>query len=192
MNKKGEKSEIREILIKRRMALSPEYAASASEMICGYVLNTDEYSRAQTVMLYYPDGSEADTRRIIEHSIKVEKRVVLPVCVRNRMLEAYQVKDKCELKKGRYGSMEPDTEICPIVLPEEINLIIVPGVAFDVLRNRMGRGAGYYDNFLPTAKNAFCMGVCYSFQLMDKIPVSPWDYVMDAVVCEKEIIGMNY
>ena len=88
------------------------------------------------------------------------------------------------MKKGAHGIPEP-TEIVPISI-EEIEIILVPGLAFDKTGARMGFGKGYYDKLLETRK-AIKIGICYDFQLLDKIPSEPHDVPMDIIITEKRV-----
>ena len=88
-----------------------------------------------------------------------------------------------DLKKGKFGILEPAS---PVFAPEEIDLILVPGVAFDLTGNRIGRGGGFYDHLLPQYR-AVRAGICFDFQWLEKIPSEPHDCKMDFVVTESRI-----
>ena len=94
---------------------------------------------------------------------------------------------KESLKTGVFGILEP-SEDCEAVPESEIDLIIVPGVAFDRQLNRMGRGKGYYDRLLSTLQ-APKIGICFDFQLQDTVPTESFDKKMDMIITEKEIIN---
>lgn len=85
-----------------------------------------------------------------------------------------------ELVPGAYGLMEPD-ETCEIFDPQKIDLILVPGVAFDRLGHRLGQGAGYYDRFLP-GMHAARVGICHDFALLEEVPFQEHDIPMDFVM----------
>ena len=93
---------------------------------------------------------------------------------------------KESLKTGVFGILEP-SEDCEAVPESEIDLIIVPGVAFDRQHNRLGRGKGFYDRLLSTL-DVPKIGICYDFQLKDQIPTEPFDRKMDLIITEKEIL----
>ena len=93
---------------------------------------------------------------------------------------------KESLKTGVFGILEP-SEDCEAVPESEIDLIIVPGVAFDRQHNRLGRGKGFYDRLLSTL-DVPKIGICYDFQLKDQIPAEPFDRKMDLIITEKEIL----
>lgn len=110
---------------------------------------------------------------------------MLPL-IKGNDLQLLLYSGKESLKAGAFGILEP-TEDCVAVPENEIDLIIVPGVAFDRQRNRLGRGKGFYDRLLSTL-NVPKIGISYDFQLKDQIPVEPFDRKMDLIITEKEII----
>lgn len=145
---------------------------------------TDLFRQASCIALYHAIPGEVQTAEFIEKWYE-EKKLLLPVIEGNDLrLLLYTGKDA--VKAGVFGILEP-TEESQSVAEEEIDLIIVPGVAFDRRHNRLGRGKGYYDRLLSTLK-APKIGICYDFQLLDTIPVESFDKKMDIIVTEKEII----
>jgi 5-formyltetrahydrofolate cyclo-ligase len=142
------------------------------------------FRQASCIALYHAIPGEVQTAEFIEKWYR-EKKLLLPVIEGNDLrLLVYTGKDS--VKAGIFGILEP-TEKAQTVPEEEIDLIIVPGVAFDRQHNRLGRGKGYYDRLLSTLK-APKIGICYNFQLQDTIPVEPFDKKMDMVITEKETI----
>jgi len=92
------------------------------------------------------------------------------------------------LSIGAYGILEPArSQIVPIE-PNTIDLVIIPGIGFDKTGNRMGHGKGYYDRFLPLAKKAIRIGLCFEFQIKDQIPTEPSDQKVDYIITEERII----
>lgn len=85
------------------------------------------------------------------------------------------------MTRGAFGIMEPSGELFTDY--SRITLAVVPGMAFDSHGHRLGRGKGYYDRFLPLLPQAYKIGVCFPFQLVDDVPIEPTDVVMDEVVC---------
>lgn len=90
-----------------------------------------------------------------------------------------------ELKKGKFGIPEPEHPIW--AEPDELDLILVPGVAFDSLGNRLGRGGGFYDRLLPQYRTT-CVGICFSFQILKKIPLELHDCRMDFLITDSKIL----
>ena len=89
---------------------------------------------------------------------------------------------KHDLKEGAFHIMEPIGSLFPEERYHEINLAIIPGMAFDAKRNRLGRGKGYYDRFLQKIHQVYKIGICFPFQLVDEIPTEETDIKMDAIM----------
>jgi len=138
-----------------------------------------DFQDARTVLLYWSIGFEIPTSEII-CKWNGTKRLALPVVVGNDLiLRKY---DPAKMVEGYRGIMEPSPEAA-IISPEEVDFAIVPGLAFDVNNNRMGRGKGYYDRLLPSLRNdCTVVGVCWREQLFEEIPVDEWDFALSAVV----------
>lgn len=137
------------------------------------------YRAARTVMLYHPLWDEVDTRPMIQRALASGKRVILPT-VHGDDIVAVEVTAATEWREGDFGILEP------VAPPYEgaIDLIVVPGVAFDRSGGRLGRGKGYYDRFLPKHPEAVRIGICFDFQLVESVPHEPFDLTMHAVIAE--------
>lgn len=174
-----DKSHIRTMMLKRREALHANDISEYSRRICETVLKIDVYRKAQKIMLYLPIRNEVDTTLFVEEALQ-SKIVLLPYV--DGTLQASRISDIDTLVPGEYGTREPR-----IRHPEgDIDLVIVPGLAFDESRNRIGFGKGHYDRFLATT-DAFKIGLAYDFQITD-IPTEPHDIPMDLVITEERTI----
>jgi 5-formyltetrahydrofolate cyclo-ligase len=143
----------------------------------------DLFKQAKSISLYHALPGEVETSAFIE-KWEETKTIFLPL-VEGNDLYFHTYKGKHYLQRGAFGIMEPEREnSCST---EQIDLIIVPGIAFDRQCNRMGRGKGYYDRLLTTLPIPK-IGLCYHFQLVDKIPTEPFDIPVDMVVTDKESI----
>jgi len=142
----------------------------------------DIFRQAKSVSLYHALPGEVETAAFIEKWAET-KTIFLPT-VEGNDLTFHTYKGKHALRRGAFGIMEPEGED---VSMEQTDLIIVPGIAFDRQRNRLGRGKGYYDRFL-TALSIPKIGLCFDFQLVDKIPAEPFDIPVDMVVTDKQSI----
>jgi 5-formyltetrahydrofolate cyclo-ligase len=110
------------------------------------------------------------------------KRVLLPV-VKDEDLELRLYEGEDSLRKGAFGIMEPTGETFAEENYDEIQLALVPGMAFDKAGHRLGRGKGYYDRLLPKLKKAKLTGVCFHFQLVDEVPAEPHDISVAEILC---------
>ena len=144
----------------------------------------------QHYMSYVNIGKEVNTRNIIERLLLDEKKVSVPICVTETTeLIASQIYDMAELTSSQFGLLEPKADFIRKLNPKEIEVVLVPGLAFDRRGNRLGYGKGYYDGFLiKLSPNALKIGLAYNFQLMDEVPIDNHDIPLDIIITEKEII----
>lgn len=142
------------------------------------------FQQVSCVALYYALPGEVETASLLEKWYQ-QKKLVLPL-VKGNDLQFQQYLGKDALQKGAFNIWEPD-ETCPIVGLQEIELIIVPGVAFDRSRNRLGRGKGFYDRIL-TQLEIPKIGICFDFQLKEHIPTEAFDEKMDVILTETTAI----
>ena len=152
------------------------------------VFLNEDFLKSKCVMLYVSKGTgEVETGPIIKKALAMGKKVVLPVTlVKDRNIKPVYLRDTMSLKKGPYGIYEPkaDSNTRPAAL-EDIDLVIVPGLAFDKKNNRIGRGKGYYDNFLkclPIRRSKIGLG--FRFQLFDEIPTTKRDIPLTNVITD--------
>lgn len=148
------------------------------------VLSHPWFSQAACVMAYCSIPPEIDLMPVLETALKQGKTLVLPRCEPGGHMTPRQVHSLEELVLGSYGILEPGQNA--VQVPEQqIDLILVPGLAFDGMGHRLGRGKGYYDRFLSRT-SAKTMGICR--YLVPEVPVEPHDISMNALVTEHNII----
>ena len=155
--------------------------AVMSEEITNRVLASAEWQKAGTLLLFYPLADEVDVRPLIQEAFQSGKQVLLPVC-KGEELELHLYEGEESLRMGVYGIMEPTGPAFPEGNYDEIQLAIIPGMAFDRAGHRLGRGKGYYDRLLPKLKNARKVGICWAFQLLDEVPNDPHDISVHEVI----------
>lgn len=170
-------------MLQQRNALALTEIANRSKRVQKMLLNSKEFESAKTIGAYYAFGSEVKTDMIIEQARSLGKRVALP-SVEGEGLTFYELSSGKYLVKGRFGIMEP----LPYRPVDRIDLIVVPGVAFDRQGYRLGYGKGYYDRYLAE-KRTFSMGLAYSFQLLERLPKGEHDMRLGAVATED---GIHY
>jgi 5-formyltetrahydrofolate cyclo-ligase len=137
------------------------------------------FKKAKTILAYWPIAGEVDLR-ILLNRWQTKKAFLLPV-VKDDYLEIREFKGEAFLTEGQaYGILEPTGS--PFQAFNMIDLVIVPGVAFDREGARLGRGKAYYDRLLPKLSTAHKLGVGFSFQIVEKVPSEPHDAFMDTVV----------
>ncbi len=154
-----------------------------STEITNRVLALASWQEAGTLLLYYPLADEVDVRPLIKDAYKNGKKVLLPV-VKGEELELHLYEGESSLREGAFGIMEPTG---PLFAPEnygEIELAIIPGMAFDGAGHRLGRGKGYYDRLLPQLKTAELKGICFPFQFLDDVPAEAHDIAVQEVIAD--------
>lgn len=137
-----------------------------------------KFGEARTVAIFHSLADEPDTRPFVEKWSAEGKTIALP-CVEGKEIVFRRYSPETLAEKGRFNIAEPKGG--RVVEPHEIDLMVVPGVAFDHAGNRMGRGGGYYDRFLAGLE-IYRIGVCFPHQLLAEIPCEPHDVPMDEVV----------
>lgn len=147
---------------------------------------------SQNYMSYVSIGNEVSTMEIIEELIKKSKKVSVPVCISDTsQLIASHILDLGELIPSQFGLLEPRKDLIRPVDPKELDIVVVPGLAFDRNLNRLGYGKGYYDRFLPNlSSKSLKIGLAYSFQIIEKVPVDDYDIRLDLIITEEEIITL--
>lgn len=135
------------------------------------------YQNAAVVMLFAPLWDEVDVKPLFKRALDAGKRVILPTIVDGDIVPV-ELKCDTEWRVGEYDIAEPQAE--PYM--GKIDMVLVPGVAFDNSGNRLGRGKGFYDRFLVNYPTASKIGICFEFQMLDEIPTEPFDLKMDEVI----------
>ena len=175
-----EKKRIRKEIRKLKAAVSLDEKNRRSKLILDQVELLSEFKNADTVMLYWAMADEVQTSDFVV-KWAASKRVILP-CVNGNDLDLRVFRGEEDLVAGEnFGIPEPSGEL--FLDYDEIDLILVPGVAFDVDNNRMGRGKAYYDRLLSSLK-AYKLGVCFDFQLLQSVPTDEHDIKMDRIILE--------
>ncbi|MDA8086163.1 MAG: 5-formyltetrahydrofolate cyclo-ligase [Nitrospiraceae bacterium] len=183
------KSEIRAVILKKRGLIGPGQRAAKDSAIKERLLGMDVFKTAKTVVLYASFKSEADTHALIEGRLKAGVRVILPR-VEGEELGLYEITSMDrDLRPGMMGIPEPAGDVRGADI-NEADIIIVPGVAFDLAGGRLGYGKGYYDRLLALRRgNIPLAALAYEEQIWEgPLPLSPHDINMDCVVTEKRTI----
>ncbi|MCI0705804.1 MAG: 5-formyltetrahydrofolate cyclo-ligase [Planctomycetia bacterium] len=191
-NEQTRKAVLRDLARKNRVAQKNK--DELSRTICAKFLALPASRDAKTVMWYVDAGSEVRTRHTLPEALASGKRIVVPWCVvETNELELFLLEDMSELIEGAYKILEPKPELRELptkkVKAEELDLVMVPGTAFDLRGARMGQGKGYYDRLLATARpDAPLVALAFDCQIFDEIPVAPHDVFMDLVLTESRMI----
>lgn len=183
----AQKASLRETLSARRKALTPQVLDTRGLKVQARFLASPYYQSAKTIALYAPIRGEVPTRDILVAALADGKVVCYPLShVHGRILSFRAINSEAELEPGRLGVREP-TSAAELIAVEKIDLFVVPGLGFTRDGKRLGRGGGYYDATLKAAaEGSRRVGLAFSEQVVDEIPVNSDDVLMDLVVTENE------
>ena len=176
-----DKTEIRRRMRELKRAVTAEEKLRRSETVMRSVEQLPEFQRARVVLLYWSMADEVQTHAFVERWYK-EKTLLLPCVDGDDLVLRQYTGPECMVAGEQFGIGEPTGEEWKDL--GAVELIVVPGVAFDKQNNRMGRGRGFYDRLLKSTPNAVKVGVAYDFQMLDTIPVEPHDVKMNRVITE--------
>lgn len=177
------KKEWRAMMKRRNLALAGDVRRRMSEQLIGRIGELPEFAAARCVGLFCALPDEPDMTAALA-AWSCGKRVVVPR-VEGETMQFYDY-DRATMVCGAFGIAEPGAG-ARMCRPEEIELVVVPGVAFDRCGARLGRGKGFYDRYLSqSGVRAVKIGACYAHQLVEALPVEPHDVRMDRVVCVGE------
>jgi 5-formyltetrahydrofolate cyclo-ligase len=177
-----------------RRAKEPN-AEAFSRAIFQRLVALPEYAFARTLMLYLDVRSEVRTRSFVPTAWQEGKRVVVPYC-KDGKIELFRLDHLDELAPGIMAVPEPKPELrgCAdrSIDPSELDVIVVPGLAFDRRGGRLGYGKGYYDKLLHQIRNdARKVAVCFECQLVPEVPLLPHDIRMDMIVTENSVYHVH-
>lgn len=177
-----EKSRLRRAFLEKRRNLPQSLRQCKSALILKVLLSEKVFSDASRVALYFPVNGEVDTREIFRKCVDLEKKVFFPktlgsdlVFLRTRNIE--------ELAPGNFSIPEPPAE-AERARNDEVDLVLVPGVAFDFSGNRIGYGKGFYDRFLKDIPRQIRFGLAYRFQVLESVPSDKTDVKTGRIITE--------
>jgi 5-formyltetrahydrofolate cyclo-ligase len=185
------KATVRKDVLNRRNLLNSEEAGRKSSKIQDRVIKLEEYLGANVIGIYLPIGTEVETLQIINHSLLNKKIVGLPRIEYDNNLYFYRVEDD-DLKHNLvtrpiFRIKEP--KALSSMLIETIDVLIVPGIAFDKQGARIGYGFGYYDRYMAKKTYKKALGLAYDFQIFDHIPSAlSYDQNIDIIVSENQVL----
>ncbi len=175
-----DKAELRKEIRKRYKLSSPEDRSRWSEEVCARLHEMEAVIKANTIMAFYPLPDEADIRPLLHRLYNEGKRILLPEVLDSNSLAIRLFNPDAEMLSGTLGTKVPDTENFKDT--SCIDVVLVPGMAFDRTGHRLGRGKGYYDRFLSTLPAATMkIAVYLPYQIVGHVPSEEHDIIMDYV-----------
>ena len=186
-----ERERVRTEVLHRRDELAPEVRAMCSQQIADLVTHWIQSEGFNSVMLYLSMRSEVETLDLLEGLLHAGKHVCAPVVdTDEHRLIPRRIQDaKTALVRHRYGMLEPNST-CPLVPISELQLIIVPGIAFDRKGYRLGYGKGFYDRFLAKCSHAVPIGLAYQIQVVEDTFPQVWDVPVKHIFTETDRIDV--
>ena len=189
-----EKKRLRKEIIDRRNNLSITERFDASKRIKDTLFSLHEFKDAKRVHFFISFGSEVITSEMIKDAIKMGKSVVVPFVDREKKeLRLSEIKDFFkELEPGYWGILEPKKEYRRDASIDDIDLMVMPGVAFDEKGHRLGYGMAFYDKLLSDRKrNMPLIAIAFDMQVVDDVPCERHDILIDKIVTEKRVIDIK-
>ncbi len=179
MNLLGSKTELRAKIRAAQEKISPAVRAVESIDLCERLKL--QMQSARTILFFAPLPDELDVWPVLELSLALGTTCALPSFDAERKTYSAKAVEKLatDIVIGKFGAREPASTCAEIAL-DKFDLVLVPGMAFDLHGNRLGRGQGFYDRLLKNVSGVKC-GVAYDFQLLEKIPAEPHDAKVDFV-----------
>jgi 5-formyltetrahydrofolate cyclo-ligase len=183
------KKDIRSTILKKRSSMPLSEVLEKSKLIKEQVFHMEEFKEAKTILFYVSYDNEVYTHEMIKESLGMKKQVVVPKTdMNNRTIICSSLTMWDDLLSGAYNILEPRQECVNEVSLESIDLMIIPGVAFDSHGNRIGHGMGYYDRLLQKKMSAHCLGLAFELQIVESIPTEKHDIKVEKIVTEERII----
>lgn len=173
------KQQVRKYIRTLKRSTIRETLDEYSDAICDAIMADAHVADAKSVMAFYPLPDEPNIAPVLKQLLGLGKRVLLPAVVGDS-IELRDFEGDESLRDGAFHIKEPATQ-SPFK-PEDVDVVLVPGMAFTAGGKRLGRGGGYYDRFLPKARNAWKIGVAFPFQLLDVVPTDEYDQQVDSVI----------
>lgn len=185
------KRALRQVVREKRDALSESKRKEKAWQIKKRLFNLPEFKGAHAILFYAAFGSEVPTHEMMQEAIEMGKKIILPITdVEKKHLILREVRDLSSLEKNKYGIPEPSPENTLHYEPGLIDLVIVPGIAFDPYGHRIGYGGGYYDRFLKKLKPSIPkIGIAFDVQVVPKIPKEEYDLPVDKITTESLVIN---
>ncbi|KAF0091757.1 MAG: 5-formyltetrahydrofolate cyclo-ligase [Fusobacteria bacterium] len=192
-----QKKEVRKSIQLIKRNLTDEYLSSASKKITNDLIKTKAFIKANTIMCYLSFGTEVNTAPIINECYKQGKTILIPIIMSNAdgtsYMEASELIDpNIDLAPGTMGILEPKESSIRIKDPKTIDLIVIPGLAFDKNGNRLGYGAGYYDYYLKRVRDdCYQLAISFSCQLVSSIPTEEHDRSIPHILTERGLYRID-
>lgn len=180
------KQELRNEMRAKREKLEPVEVKSKSAVICRRFMETDLYKQSKCIAIYLSIRNEVDLSLLIEHAFIEQKRLCVPITdAKKDEIFLSEIFESEAFIQGAFGIREPQKT--RRIEPKEVDLMLVPGLAFDFAGGRVGWGRAFYDRLIGQT-NALLVGIGYEFQLCGAVEIEEHDRKMDYILTESELV----
>lgn len=185
-----DKKALRKAMMERRKNIPQEERKEKSNRIKERLFSLELFKKANFIFTFISTEEEVDTHEIIKESINMGKRIGVPITLsKEKRMMVSEIQDfASELEIGYYNILTPKKEYIREVDPEEIDMVLVPGLIFREDGYRIGYGGGYYDRFLGGIDSVIKIGLCYEMQLSEDIPIDTYDIPVNYIITEERLI----
>ena len=179
------------MMTQRRNDLNAEEIIELSRKIEGNLFSCEDFLSRQHILYYLSFGKEVSTDAMIVRSLLLHKKVYVPRIKKNgKEMEICEIKSlETDFELNNFGIREPSGTCIHTVLPNKIDVVVTPGLAFDCSGGRIGSGGGYFDKlFEDLPDNSLSIGIAYSFQILGSLHQDSWDKKVQKVITEEGLL----
>ena len=182
--------ELRKQICNKRAELSVDFRQQSAQKIADTISAMKIFQQSERIALYFAMNGEVDPSLLMQYAWNAGKTCYLPVLTKHKTLQFVKYAKDDLLVNNSFNIPEPNLTQDDLIAPEDLDMVIVPLVGFDINGNRLGMGCGYYDRTFSFTKNSSghqktCLvGVAYEFQNLSQIDANPWDVPMNIIVTE--------
>lgn len=187
------KTTLRKLVLEKRDAVAVDTRKKWDEEVIKRIIHSEFYINSSSIFTFVSFGSEVNTHQIINLALNDNKIIYVPkIKSKEKGIEIFRINSLSDLKPGYFGILEP-SENCSAADSSDIDLILMPGVAFDRQGGRLGYGAGFYDRFLTKMnKKITKIALAYQLQVVDSVPMESSDVRIDGIITNEEFMTTNW
>ena len=185
------KQQLRRQLRAERKEIPQEEKNRLSRELGKRLCQLEQVQKARRVAVFISTPQEVQTKELMENWWEQGKEVYVPLCGEDGHMECVRIRSWEDVEEGKYGILAPK-EHC-LEAARQLDVILVPGLAFDALGYRIGYGGGYYDRYIARFEGAWSIGVCFDRFYDRQVPVGMWDHPVEGIVTERRtrICGLD-
>ncbi|KZL92780.1 5-formyltetrahydrofolate cyclo-ligase [Clostridium magnum] len=186
------KTTFRKLVLEKRDAVAMDTRKKWDEEVFKRIIHNEFYINSNIIFTFVSFGSEVNTHQIINLALNDNKIIYVPkIKSKEKGIEIFRINSLSDLRPGYFDILEP-SENCSAADSRDIDLILMPGVAFDRQGGRLGYGAGFYDRFLTKmSKKVSKIALAYQLQVVNSVPMESSDVRIDGIITNEELITIN-